>query len=99
MIVVIELVFPLSMHALVALLRISPSGCFHCQSMGPLGLNRGERQEPLEIFAGALWARRRYFPPNQYLKGMPAALAGVFVDRYDGTRIIGGIANFDRTVL
>jgi len=86
MIVVIQFVFALRVHALRSLPQISLSCRPHGEVARPGGLHGRKRKVTLQRCALALGARRRGLPSHEGFEGVTTVLAGVFVDRYDDTR-------------
>ena len=88
MIVVVQLVLTLRMHPLRALPLITFLRGTHRKTTGAGRLDRRERKKPFQLFAFTLRTRRGLFSADESLERVSAALAGVFVDRYDGTPIL-----------
>jgi hypothetical protein len=89
MIVVVQLVLALGVHAFRPLRDVPLARRSHGQVVRPRRLHRRPRQHPLDL---GLLARRTSdlrrggrLAENQLLEPVPTGLAGVFVDRYDVT--------------
>ena len=90
-----QLVFPLRAHALLALTLIALSRRPHRHRARSRGLNRRKGKQSLELRASALWAEDAFPSSHEGLEVVPAALAGVFVDRYDGTLTWSDLVDLD----
>ncbi len=86
MIVVVQFVLALRVHALRSLPYVSLFCRAHGQVTRPGGLHGRERKVALERCTFALGARRGGCPSHEGFKRVTTVLAGVFVDRYDDTR-------------
>lgn len=86
-IVVVQLVLALRMHPLGSLTLVPRLRGPHGHVPGS-GRVRGRKRElTLQRGALALRACRRFLATDQGLEVVTAVLAGVFVDRYDDTRV------------
>ena len=90
-----QLVFPLRAHALLALALIALSRRPHRHRARSRGLNSRKGKQSLELRASALWADDAFPSSHEGLEVVPAALAGVFVDWYDGTLTWSDLVDLD----
>ena len=87
MIVVMQLVLTLRVHALRPLLLITLLGGTHRHGPRARGVHGRERKFTLQLCVLTGRASRLLTPANEGLELVSAALAGILVDWYDGIRI------------
>jgi hypothetical protein len=85
-IVVIQLILALRVHPFISLPLVALLSRPHREVVRTSGVDRGKREFPREIRGFARGTGRLLRAADQGLELVTAALAGVFVDRYDGTR-------------
>lgn len=86
-VVVAQLVFALGPRPVGSLSLVARLGSLHGQASGAARLDGGQRKNAIQIPTRALGTRHRFLAAHEGLEAVATALAGVFEDRYDGTRI------------